>query len=98
MDPIELTKPERADAIASIKRYAEQNLSEEMGDLKAGALLNYILEEIGPSIYNRAVHDAQQRLQQRVMDLDGELYAEPFGHWLRQQRSADRAARKTAEK
>lgn len=92
MDPIELSKPERADALASIKRYAEENLAEEMGDLKAGALLDYFLKEIAPAVYNRAVRDAQQRLQQRVMDLDGELYAEPFGYW--QPRSGSRAPRK----
>jgi len=95
MDPIELNKQERADAMYSLKRYAAENFAEEMGDLKAGALLNYILEEIGPSIYNRAVRDAQRQLQQRVMDLDGELYAEPFGYWPRQQRNGGRAARKS---
>ena len=84
MDPIELTKQERTDAIASIQRYAEENFSEEMGELKAGALLNYFLEEIAPAVYNRAIREAQQRMQQRVIDLDGELYAEVFGYWQRQ--------------
>jgi len=92
MDPIELSKQERADAIGSVKRYAEENLSEEMGDLKAGTLVDFFLEEIGPAIYNRAIKDAQRQLQQRVMDLDGELYAEPFGYWPRTDR--ERRARK----
>lgn len=92
MDTIELTKQERGDAMNSLKRYAQENFGEEMGDLKAGALLNYILEEIGPAIYNKAIKDAQQQLQQRVMDLDGELYAEPFGYWPRCLR--ERQARK----
>lgn len=92
MEPIELSKTERADAIASIRRYAEENLNEEMGELKAGAFLNFFLEEIGPAVYNRAVRAAQQRLQQRVMDLDGELYAEPFAYWQKQ-KPGKRAAR-----
>ena len=46
-------------------------------------LLNYFLEEIGPVIYNRAIVDAQARVQQRVADLSGELYADEFQYWLK---------------
>jgi uncharacterized protein (DUF2164 family) len=81
MPPIELSKQERADAIASIKRYFRENMPEPIGDLPADLLLNYLVEEIGPAIYNRAIADAQARLQQRVQDLDGELYSEPFQYW-----------------
>lgn len=77
MHAIELSPQSRADAIASLKRYFEENL-ESLGDLPAGLLLNYILEEIGPAIYNKAIHDAQARITQRVADLDGELYADEF--------------------
>ena len=80
---IELPKQARADAIASIRRYFEENLAEPIGELAAGLLLNYFLEEIGPVIYNRAIADAQARVQQRVMDLSGELYADEFQHWPR---------------
>ncbi len=78
---IELSKQQRADATASIKRYFRENMPEPIGDLAADLLLNYIVEEIGPAIYNRAIADAQARMQQRVQDLDGELYAEPFQYW-----------------
>jgi uncharacterized protein (DUF2164 family) len=78
---IELPKEERADAIGSIKRYFQENMPEPIGDLAAGLLLNYFLEEVGPLIYNKAIADAQTRMQQRVTDLDGELYAEPFQYW-----------------
>jgi uncharacterized protein (DUF2164 family) len=79
--PIELAKQVRAEAIASLKRYFEENLPEPLGDLAAGLLLDYFLEEIGPAVYNRAVADAQARLQQRVLDLTGEVYAEEFPYW-----------------
>jgi uncharacterized protein (DUF2164 family) len=81
MTPIELSKQERADALASIKRYFRENMPEPIGDLPADLLLNYFVEDIGPAIYNRAIADAQARLQQRVQDLDGELYSEPFQYW-----------------
>lgn len=78
---IELPKQARADAIASIRRYFEENLAEPIGELAAGLLLNYIVEEIGPVIYNRAIGDAQARVQQRVADLSGELYVDEFQYW-----------------
>lgn len=83
MVTIELPKQARSDAIASLQQYFEQNLPAPIGDLAAGLLLDYFLEEIGPLVYNKAISDAQQRLQQRVTDLDGELFAEPFQYWTR---------------
>ena len=79
----ELAPQARAEAIASIRRYAESNLSEPLGELAAGLLLNYFLEEIGPVIYNKAVADAQERIQLRLADLTGELFADEFQYWPR---------------
>lgn len=79
---LELTKQQRSDAIVSMKRYFQENL-EPIGDLPAGLLLNFLLEEIAPAIYNQAIADAQTRLSQRVADLNGELYADEFQYWPR---------------
>lgn len=78
---IELPKRTRDDAIASLQRYFEENLPDPIGDLPAGLLLDFLLKEIGPAIYNQAVKDAQSQLQSRVADLDGDLYLEPFQFW-----------------
>ncbi len=78
---MELDKQTRADAVASLKRYVEENLPEPIGDLAAGMLLDYFLEEIGPVIYNQAIGDAQTRLQRTVADLTGDLYEKPFTYW-----------------
>jgi uncharacterized protein (DUF2164 family) len=78
---IELSKQVRDEAIASIQQYFERNMPEPIGELAAGLLLNYFVEEIGPAIYNQAIADAQVRMQQRVMDLEGELYEDPFQYW-----------------
>lgn len=83
MTTIELSKEVRADAIASIQRYSEENMPEPLGDLPAGLLLNFFLEEIGPAVYNKAIADAQTRMQLRVSDLDGELHADEFQYWSR---------------
>jgi len=76
-----LSKESRANAIASLKRYFEENMPQPIGDLPAGLLLDFFLEEIGPLIYNRAIVDAQDCMQLRVTDLNGELYADEFQYW-----------------
>lgn len=80
---MEIPKPTRTAAIHSIQRYFEENMSEPIGELPAGLLLNFFIEEIGPVIYNQAINDAQTRMQQRVADLNGELFANEFQYWPR---------------
>jgi hypothetical protein len=38
---------------------------------------------IFPYSYNRAIADAQGRIQQRMFDLNGELYADEFQYWVK---------------
>ena len=78
---IELNKDARKEAIASIERYFQENMEEKIGNVAAGGLLGFILEEIGPSIYNQAVADVQERLQARVAELDFEVHEEEFAYW-----------------
>jgi uncharacterized protein (DUF2164 family) len=84
MGTVELSKERRAEAIASLKKYFEEEIREPLGDLQAGLLLDFFLEEIGPAIYNQAIGDAQARMAARVADIEGELYADEFQYWVRQ--------------
>lgn len=68
-------------AVASIKRYFAENWDQEVGDLKAGLLLDFLLREIGPSVYNRAIEDAQVYMRERVADLEAACYEKEFGYW-----------------
>lgn len=75
-------KPEmQARFIASIKRFVAETLEDDIGDLKASLLLEFVLREVGPSIYNRAVADAQARIQDMVLELDGSCYEADPGYW-----------------
>ncbi len=78
---IELPKDVRAQAVASIERWFQDERGERVGNIAAAALLGYVLQEIGPSIYNQAVAAAQERLQQRVAELDIELHEDEFDYW-----------------
>lgn len=83
---IELTKEAKQNAIESLQKYFEANLEERIGNLAATALLGFILEEIGPSIYNKGVADAQERMQLRLSELDYEVHEDEFQYWRRLER------------
>ncbi|MFT4267321.1 MAG: DUF2164 domain-containing protein [Xenophilus sp.] len=78
---IELPRETRAAAIQSIERYFDEELQQRIGNIQAGALLNFFLGEIAPSVYNAAIADAQERLQARVLELDIDCHEDEFGYW-----------------
>lgn len=65
----------------SIKRYVAENFDEEIGDLKARLFLDYCVKEIGPSVYNHAIKDAQAHLQETLTDLDGTCFEPELVYW-----------------
>jgi uncharacterized protein (DUF2164 family) len=72
----------------SIKRFFAEQFDDDVGDLKAALLLDYCLKEIGPSIYNKAIADAQAYFQGRVVDLEGVCYEAEFTYWAPGDRGA----------
>ena len=75
-------RPEMKDALlSSIKRYFAEHWEQDVGDLKASLLLKYVLDEIGPTIYNRGVADAQARMAEMVDEIDGVCYEPELGFW-----------------
>jgi uncharacterized protein (DUF2164 family) len=87
---IELPKEVRGQAVASIERWFRENMDEPIGNVAAGGLLGFLLEEIGPSIYNQAVRDVQERLQLRVSELDLDVHEDEFGYWRKFDRTRGR--------
>jgi uncharacterized protein (DUF2164 family) len=85
---IEFSADATNQAIASIQRYFKENMDEPIGQLEAGSLLSFMLKEIGPTVYNKAVADAQARLQERVAELDVDVYEEEFSYWTKARKGA----------
>jgi uncharacterized protein (DUF2164 family) len=69
--------------VASIRRFFAEEREEEIGELQARLLLDFILEEIGPSVYNAAVAEAQTYMRDRVADLDGACFRPELAYWGR---------------
>ncbi len=69
--------------VSSIKRLFLEEFEQEIGDLKAMQVLDFCVHEIGPSIYNQAIEDAQAIMQEKVVDLSGVLYEPEASYWGR---------------
>ena len=75
---IALSAPTRAKATASIRKFFAEELDHEIGDLKAMLVLDYILAEHGPTIYNQALADSRAFLEERVADVEGLGFTQEF--------------------
>jgi uncharacterized protein (DUF2164 family) len=73
---IKLDKDAQKRAITALQRHFEDRRDEELGNLEAAFLLDFFLEHVGPVVYNQAIRDAQALMQDKVVDLDGELFEE----------------------
>lgn len=77
---ITLPDETRTELVAALKWYFSDERDEDLGDLQASFMLDFVLKEIGPSIYNQAINDAQAVLSRAVADLDLTLYEPECGH------------------
>ncbi len=68
-----LDKNERADAIARLQDYFSKERDEELGELAASLLLDFIEAELGPHFHNQGVRAAKARLAQVWEGLDEAL-------------------------
>ena len=79
--PIKLQKESEQRLIDSIKKFFTEHLDAEIGDLKARLMLEFCIREFGPSIYNQAIADAQEYMNERVADFGGARYEAEFDYW-----------------
>lgn len=78
---IKISKATKKKLIKSIKKYFEEELEEEIGDLKASLFLDFCLQEICPSIYNQAIIDARRFIEDKLSDMEDTCYEPEFGYW-----------------
>lgn len=71
---IRLSDERRASLLSEIQAYFAENLDREIGELGAGLLLDFFVRELGAPVYNQAIRDAHDFLQEKLVDLSGEFY------------------------
>lgn len=89
---LELGKEETAQLIASIQRFFRDELEQDIGELKAKFLLDYVLKEIAPFAYNKGVGDAETFLLNQIGDLRGTCFQQGLTYWRQKRKSGSEMA------
>jgi uncharacterized protein (DUF2164 family) len=71
---IRLSPERRTALLRAIKEYAAQEFDDQLSDFRAQALLDFFVRELGPPVYNQGVRDAAAYLQDKLAEIDGEIY------------------------
>ncbi len=68
-EKIKLSKEIQEEMKVEMKNYFLNERDEELGDLAATLLLDFIIENLGPQIYNQGVSDSYKFIQEKSEDL-----------------------------
>ena len=71
---IRLSPDRRAALLHAIKAHVSTEFDETLSDFRAHALLDFFLRELGPPVYNQGVRDAAVFIQEKLGDIEGEIY------------------------
>lgn len=71
---IRLSEERRARVLDAVRRYFEDNFDEPLSAFRAEGLLDFFVAELGPAVYNQGVRDACGFVQQKLADVEGEVY------------------------
>ena len=74
MTRIKLSDDRRKSLIRSVKQHFLEEFDESLSDFRAEALLDFFVSEVGPPVYNQGVRDASNYMQEKLTDIEGEVY------------------------
>lgn len=83
---IEFGKEEKKSIIYSIQKYFIEEFEIELGEMRAGFVLKYFMEEIAPFAYNQGVNDSERFFADRVADLPISCYEEGLTYWKKKKK------------
>jgi uncharacterized protein (DUF2164 family) len=70
-----IPKEHKDNIISNIQLYFSKERDETIGNLEAEQLFDFILSQTAPIIYNQALSDARNVIQQQFTSLEEEIYA-----------------------
>jgi uncharacterized protein (DUF2164 family) len=71
---VRLSEERRAALVRALQGYFDEHFDEPLSAFRAESLVDFLVDELGPPVYNQGVRDAQAYLQEKLSDLDGEVY------------------------
>jgi uncharacterized protein (DUF2164 family) len=75
---VRLSDDRRSALVDAIQRHFREEFDEDLSAFRAEALLDFFVAELGPPVYNQGVRDAAAFVQEKLTDIEGEVFeAEP---------------------
>jgi uncharacterized protein (DUF2164 family) len=71
---IQLSDDRRGRILRSIKQHFLDEFDDPVSDFRADGLLDFFVRELGPPVYNQGVRDACAYMQNKLTDIEGEVY------------------------
>ena len=66
---IKLEKEKKEEMVERIQNYFSNEREEEIGNLAATLILNFVVKELAPGFYNQGVQDAYRYMTERCEDM-----------------------------
>lgn len=66
---IKIGKEKKEEMISKIKEYFFNERNEELGDLAASLILDFMIDKLAPEFYNQGVLDSYKYLNDRTEDV-----------------------------
>ncbi|MBG9792959.1 hypothetical protein ABD76_10855 [Paenibacillus dendritiformis] len=75
MNPIKLPREQKQHIMEQVKHFFAEERAEELGDIGAEQLVDFMIKELSPHLYNQAIQDARKLFLERMAALEDDLYA-----------------------
>ncbi len=72
---IKFSQEQKNRMVADIQRFFEEERGEEIGELAAENVLEFVKEYLGPHFYNQAIKDTKELVEQKMLSIEEDLYA-----------------------
>ena len=76
MKPLTLSDARREALAGHLRRLFAESFDEDLSGFRADAIIDLMLTQLGPAVYNQAVEDVRAHLQGKLDDLAGEVWVE----------------------
>jgi uncharacterized protein (DUF2164 family) len=70
----------RERVLRSLTRFFDSEIDVQLSGFQAERVLDFVVKELGPAVYNQAIGDARGFVQDKLADLDAEFFEpeEPY--------------------
>lgn len=76
MKPLTLSDDRREALAGHLQRLFAEAFDEDLSGFRAEAIIELMLKQLGPAVYNQAVEDVRAHFQDKLDDLSGEVWVD----------------------